>query len=619
MTRLRWAPCVWAVLSLACSPKAHTPSKAHDAGKIADAANATARNADGGRPAASAATDGGAHAPDARPVNAQPCSTSSDTVLQLPTSDASKVDVLFVIDNSDSMADKQVALRAQLPSFVAALTSGDLDGDGQNDVPAASDVHLGVVTSDLGLPGVDGIANCQGLGQDGVLQHTPRAGSAGCLASYPAFLSYQAGVGTAMQTAQDLACIAQVGTGGCGFEHQLEAALKALWPSVDPMAAQNGGQNRISFLGDPTSGKGTLGHGDVENVGFLHNDPQQGLSVIAVVVLSDEDDCSSANTLPFTPPQYLDPNDPVVMEGMNVRCHYNQSALYPIERYVNGLKALRPGNENLVVFAAIVGVPADLTSTDARSGVDFSKASDRDQYYRNILGDPRMQEVVDTHGTADPSDDSLQHSCIIDPQQATIATNQRGAADPPIRIVRVASGFGENGVVQSLCQNDLGPVVGPIVEVIAKQLGASCLPRPLTRGADGLVGCEVTWELPSPGTAPVSTPVECGTPGFEFLLPPAAGEPTTSSRGGQICRVAQLAVQDAGGAKSASPTVVDGTTFSEGWYYDDFSDGLKRCANGGSQRIAFTNGAKPPTSVVVKLTCSSGVSVSNAGACGTAH
>jgi len=117
----------------------------------------------------------------------------------------------------------------------------------------------------------------------------------------------------------------------------------------------------------------------------------------------------------------------------------------------------------------------------------------------------------------------------------------------------------------------------------------------------------------------VSTPIECGTPGFEFLLPPAAGEPTTSSRGGQICRVAQLAVQDTGGTKSASPTAVDGTTFTEGWFYDDFSDSSKRCANGATRRITFTSGAKPPLGVVVKLTCASGVPGMPAGACNTAH
>jgi len=34
------------------------------------------------------------------------------------------------------------------------------------------------------------------------------------------------------QTAVDLQCIAGVGTRGCGYKQQLEAGLKALWPSA---------------------------------------------------------------------------------------------------------------------------------------------------------------------------------------------------------------------------------------------------------------------------------------------------------------------------------------------------------------------------------------------------
>ncbi|MFI5307897.1 MAG: hypothetical protein ACHQ53_11115, partial [Polyangiales bacterium] len=496
-------------------------------------------------------------------------------------------------------------LRTQFPHLITVMTTGDIDGDGKNDFPPAKDLHLGVVTSDMGLPGVDGIQNCMGLGKDGILQHQPSAQVTGCQASYPPFLTFMAGVNMPMQTSQDFACIAQVGTGGCGFEHQLEAALKALWPSVDPMAAMNGGMNRITFLADPATGQGLLGHGDTDNVGFLRNDPVMGLSLIAVIELSDEDDCSSSNTLPFTPPQYLDPNDPVVMEGMNVRCHYNQMSLYPVERYVNGLKALRPGNENLVIFAAITGVPADLVGPDVLMKTDFANPSDHDRFYKNILNDPRMQEMINTQGTADPSDDKLTHSCVLDMKAAASNMGQFGAADPPIRLVQVASGFGENGIVQSICQTDYGPALDQIIKIIAKQLGAVCLPRALVRNANGLVGCNVVWELPPPGTAPSNTPTSCHPPDFPFLLDPDKGGATATDRGGAICRVAQMAVvTDASGAKNYTPTATDGVMFADGWYYDDFSDDVKKgCTGTDKQRVAFTNNAKPPTGVTVKLEC----------------
>ncbi|MFI5307284.1 MAG: hypothetical protein ACHQ53_08030 [Polyangiales bacterium] len=534
-----------------------------------------------------------------------PACVVSETTATIAATNNDRVDMLFMIDNSDSMADKQTLLRAQLPHLITVLTTGDLDGDGRNDFPPAKDLHLGVVTSDMGLPGVDGIQNCKGLGQDGVLQHQPNAQLAGCQASYPPFLSFTAGVNQPAQTAQDFGCIAQVGTGGCGFEHPLEAVLKALWPSVDPMAANNGGMNRITFLADPTTGRGTLGHGDTDNADFVRNDPVAGLSLISVILLTDEDDCSSANTQPFTPPQFLDPNDPLVMQGMVVRCHFNQQALFPVERYINGLKALRPGNENLVSFAAIAGVPADLVGPDALTNVDLANPADHDRFYKNILGDPRMEEFINNQGTTDPSDDRLLHACVIDASAAAASQSQVGAADPARRIVQVAAGFGENGIVQSICQKDYGPALDQIVKVIAKQLGAACLPRTLARNTDGLVDCNVVWELPPPGTAPASTPVACHARGFEFLLDPDQGGATLSDRGGAICRVAQLAVKDEGGGSMGYvPTMTDGVTYSDGWFYDDFSDETKRgCTGTAKQRIAFTAGAKPPFGVTPKLQC----------------
>jgi hypothetical protein len=47
-----------------------------------------------------------------------------------------------------------------------------------------------------------------------------------------------------------------------------------------------------------------------------------------------------------------------------------------------------------------------------------------------------------------------------------------------------------------------------------------------------------------------------------------------------------------------------GNSFSDGWYYDDFSDEVAReCTGDTKQRVAFTPAAKPPTGVTVKLEC----------------
>jgi hypothetical protein len=538
-----------------------------------------------------------------KPLN--PCLVSG-VVATVAVTNIDKVDMLFMVDNSDSMGDKQTLLRAQFPHLISVMTTGMRDSDPAHNFPAAKDLHIGVVTSDMGLPGVDGITGCTGLGLDGILQHNPSTAIQGCQASYPPFLTFMAGVNQPDQTAKDFQCIASVGTGGCGYEHQLEAPLKALWPSMD---------KRITFLADPISGKGMFGHGDVENAGFVRNDPVQGLSLIAIILLTDEDDCSSADTRPFSPPSYLDPNDPLAKVSLNLKGHpYAADALYPIDRYVNGYKGLRPGNENLVVFAAITGVPPDLVDpATVLPKIDFTDATQRNGFYSRILADQRMKETINDNGTpGDPTDDRLVHSCVLDPTKSGAANmGQIGAADPPGRIVQVASKFGENAIVQSICTTDYAPALDVIIAIIAKQLGAVCLPRSLVRTSSGTVSCNVVWELPPPGKAPASTPTSCGG-NLPFLLQPGPDETQMTDMQGQICKVAQLAVvpntipatmintQGLGPVPSAT----GGQMFSEGWYYDDFSDEVKKnCTGMSKQRISFTSMAKPPTGVTVKLQC----------------
>jgi hypothetical protein len=414
-----------------------------------------------------------------------------------------------------------------------------------------------------------------------------------CNASYPTFLSFIAGTNTPEAAAHDFACIATLGTGGCGFEQQLEAPLKALWPSFDPMPAMDG-KNRIRFVGDMEH---QLGHGDTDNLGFLRNDPLSP-SLIAIVVVTDEEDCSSVKLDHFT----NNPDNPISQEGYNLRCHNHPDELYPLNRYVDGFKALRPGQPNLVVFAAIAGVPPDLVDSTHLSAVDFGNDAQREAFYDGILNDNRMQEVVDPNGGMGKG--GIVPSCLT--------TNDKGevnaGAAPPRRIVGVARGFGKNGVVQSICQNDFGPALDAIIELIAANLGDVCMPRPLVRKSSGLVDCNVVWELPEPSKRRGDTPISCGEPGWEFLLDPGPDHDHVSRSGGAICKVAQLAVQtDAMGVTAAVATENDGRVFDSGWYYDDFSEEREKyckSSDNEKQRIAFKGqNGRPPSGVVVKLEC----------------
>ncbi len=350
----------------------------------------------------------------------QGCAQSSAPLRKLD-----KVDILLVIDNSDSVSPKQEALKQQLPRMLNALTTGQT---ADMSFPPAASVNVAVVTTDMGVgsDAVDtGIASCVGLGQDGTFVRPGETELAGCEASYPGFLAYD-GSKAALATVDTVACVPVVGTGGCGFEQPLEAALKALWPA---------GDDSVSFLAG-------AGHGEDENAGFLRPD-----SLLVVVVVTDEDDCSVSDPAIFTPPAMLPPESDLAQIGLNARCALSTSLLYPTARYEDGLRALRPDNDNLI-FAVIAGIPQALVPESGEPD------------YAAVLDDPTMQVQVDDRGTPNVSDDKIVPACA----------GADGEATPPRRLVEIASGFGANGVLSSICADDFGETAGRLIRAIGTRL-----------------------------------------------------------------------------------------------------------------------------------------------------
>ena len=171
----------------------------------------------------------------------------------IPTS--TDIDILFVIDDSPSTADKQAVFVSNFANFIAALDA--FPGGRPN-------VHIGVVSTSVDIGSNDFGTGCASpdTTTDGRLQATPRI--SGC--SPPTGASYLEDVaapGGGRQTNysgsldQALACVAKLGTGGCGFEAPLAAVEKALDGS------------------------------HAENAGFLRPG-----AYLAVIILTDEDDAS---------------------------------------------------------------------------------------------------------------------------------------------------------------------------------------------------------------------------------------------------------------------------------------------------------------------------------------
>jgi len=345
----------------------------------------------------------------------------------------SKVDILLVVDDSASMEGVQAQLPELLDSFVAGS-----DEPGQ-ERPALNDIHLAVVSTNMGLGSAGaglGIGGCEGLGDDGLFVELTAADLAQCNPETRAFISYKDGRGE-VTTEVAASCVPDVGTMGCGFEQPLEAMLKALWPASDETITFSDGS----------------GHGEDANAGFLRED-----SLLVVIVVSDEDDCSNADGSVFDP---IAANESGV--GLNTLCA-TTDALFDVDRYVSGLRALREAEDDPIIFATIAGVPADLAAQQTE--LDLSDAEAVAAYYESVLDAPEMQQVIDPRGNADPADDNLVPSCTgASPDGSTIPHSY-----PPRRLVQVAEAFGNAGVIGSICAEDYASAMGAVIRATAEEL-----------------------------------------------------------------------------------------------------------------------------------------------------
>ncbi|MCB9667612.1 MAG: hypothetical protein H6715_05805 [Myxococcales bacterium] len=522
-----------------------------------------------------------------------PC-TLLGTGISIRQNPTNKVDLLFVVDNSLSMSDEQVELANKLKRMIDVLSTGDLEPDDDQVVQSftpVEDLHVGVISTDMG-----GGGSCSELGDDGVLRTNP-AGGAGCDPNYPAFLSFSCNdtgecTPTQAKLSQDVSCMVQLGTAGCNNEQQLESVLKAL---SNPET-----EEPITFL----TGEGHGGTGGV-NAGFLRDN-----TVLAVIVLTDEDDCSARDTGIFAPGnpeddnRYLTAENDIYKANTRLRCASDASigwgaegadyanggfddtqtgALYPIERYIQGLLKLRANSPDLFVFAAITGVPEDLVDSRDPSGrLVFD--------YDEILADERMQAVVEADPNPmdpHPEERRLKEACT--PKRNEVMAI---APDPARRIVRLAQGLDaatgeQTSVLQSICQEDFSDALDAIIQRISDRLGNVCLPRQLSRSPDGYVNCAVLETLPEAGTPDTVieyTDEQLAARGREFLR---------KEGGRNVYEVLQ------------QPTSRGACLVPEGpgWFYDDCSeDVLKTCGSDG-QRLRFRAGTEAPPGAEVRLEC----------------
>ncbi|HEX4338066.1 MAG TPA: hypothetical protein VH062_19285 [Polyangiaceae bacterium] len=256
-----------------------------------------------------------------------------------------KIDLLFMIDNSISMADKQAVLKAAVPDLVRRLVSPNcVDPDsGQPGTtpadPAAQcasplireftpirNIHVGIISSSIGGHGAD---LCKGNDASGVISDQeendhgyligvrPRYATALPAGGYPAdpqgFLNWNP-IADTKETPDAFATtfaymVGAVGEFGCGLESQLESMYRFL---VDPNPYQ-----QITTQACPTqpSEKCAVPSGQDKNLlaqraAFLRHD-----SLVAIIMMTDENDCSIQESGQY---YYAARNDIVLPHGSSV-------------------------------------------------------------------------------------------------------------------------------------------------------------------------------------------------------------------------------------------------------------------------------------------------------------
>ncbi|MBA3459606.1 MAG: VWA domain-containing protein [Deltaproteobacteria bacterium] len=343
----------------------------------------------------------------------------------IPVTVNRNVDILFVIDDSPSMADKQNNLAANFPNFINVLNTI------QGGLP---DVHIGVVSSDVGskatqdaapAPAIGQIGNggCSGTGKSGNLQTS----GAPVTGTFISDIKQTDGSRTKNYTGaldQVFAQMARVGAGGCGFEQHLEAMKRAL-------------------------------NNNPANAGFLRPD-----AYLAVIFIADEDDCTmSKGTLLAPESPAMGPlqsfrctrfgvtcdqggqtPDQMNQVGTKTQCHPNDTSQYleKVSVYVEFLKKLKtdPGK---IIVAGIMGTT-----------------------------EPFQTELRTPPGGG-TAIQSLAHSCSY------TGANGLEVADPPTRIKFLLDQFPNRSTFTSICQQNLSDGLVLIAQLLKSVIGDPCI------------------------------------------------------------------------------------------------------------------------------------------------
>jgi hypothetical protein len=254
-----------------------------------------------------------------RPVTPATPTTNNVFIGQIRQTGVDKIDLLFMIDNSISMADKQEILADAVPVLVNRLiapicigrdgnptgaTSPNCGPNASAEFKAIEDIHIGIVTSSIGDHGSNDVCSVASASPEntyddlaqlvptrrppgvpswnssGFLVWDPRRAEGGVMPHVPPGYGAQGGPGDATQMVADFGLqLAAAGEHGCGYEAQLESWYRFLVDPAPVAAMTNDGNFSTRGVVNET----VL----MQRAQFLRPD-----SLLAIIMLTDENDCS---------------------------------------------------------------------------------------------------------------------------------------------------------------------------------------------------------------------------------------------------------------------------------------------------------------------------------------
>lgn len=335
----------------------------------------------------------------------------------VPTVVERDVDILFVIDSSPSMMEEHASLVANFPALLDRLD------DNPEGLP---NVHIGVVSSDMGTAPYNVNSQCRADGGDRGVLHGATCAALGGAGFIEDVLDADGTRRRNYTGTLDAAfgCTADVGIDGCGFERHLDAMRQALARDTNP--------------------------------GFVRDH-----AILSVVFIADEDDCSAKD------PRLYDPNNTALGPITDFRCH-TQGVTCD-----NDPDPAAPGPRD--------GCEPDpssayLESVDAYVEFLVGLKGEGRVLVSGIIGDPDTVEI---------GPDPQGRPSVL----ATCPTGGLGASEPGIRFADFISRF-DNGSMATLCTSDLRAALEQVGDAINQTEGIMCLSAPIEDNNAALEGIQ---------------------------------------------------------------------------------------------------------------------------------